>query len=417
MALDLLFNLIESFLYGMISMRILEGGIAAHYRRGILLSLAILTEITILNMYLPYEGLFAVILILTIYLFLVSEAPLYRINILNYAICFNTVASIGIELAVLILKRSAGLSVEQIADSDHMLLLTFLLSRVIIALVLWLVAGYTGRHLYDAGKTGMAFTIAFTAMYFITIYFEGLILSESPDAELLTVINLVILVFVLFVYFVFLHLSRTIQIEKENALIDNNIKYYQQNMEEFRKKEEELRTIRHDMKGSLVLIQAEIDNGTPENASAYIQEKIGEINQTVLPVRSGNLLVDTVLSNFLIKAEEKEIHPMLVVTVGTLSPSLDRDLALILTNLTDNIIENTDREKKEVRLELTRSENQICLRMSNTTDNKEIRSRKADHENHGIGLKSVQRIVEQYHGTSDIYLQDGVCYQEYVLFI
>ncbi|MBR2810125.1 MAG: sensor histidine kinase [Solobacterium sp.] len=297
------------------------------------------------------------------------------------------------------------------------MLLTFFLSRVIIALVLWLVAGYTGRHLYDAGKTGMAFTIAFTAMYFITIHFEGLILSESPEAELLTVINLVILVFVLFVYFVFLHFSRTVQIEKENALIDSNIKYYQQNMEQFRKREEELRTIRHDMKGSLVLIQAEIDNGRPEEASSYIHEKLGEINQAVLPVRSGNLLVDTVLSNFLTKAEEKGIHPLIIVTVGTLSPSQDRDLALILTNLTDNIIENTDREKKEARLELTRSENQICIRMSNTTDNKEIRSRKADHENHGIGLKSVQRIVEQYHGTSDIYLQDGVCYQEYVLFI
>ena len=87
------------------------------------------------------------------------------------------------------------------------------------------------------------------------------------------------------------------------------------------------------------------------------------------------------------------------------------DLCVLIGNLLDNAIEATIKaEIKEISFNLTQKNNYIVLRMKNTTKNSDVKigkSTKSDGEHHGIGLNSINDIVDKYDGNMEFELKDG----------
>ena len=82
-------------------------------------------------------------------------------------------------------------------------------------------------------------------------------------------------------------------------------------------------------------------------------------------------------------------------------------MCLILGNLLENALEAAEKvvENRYIRLRMKYDKNNLLIYIENSyigklirTKDKKLKSTKENSENHGIGLESVKRAVEKYHG-------------------
>ena len=98
-------------------------------------------------------------------------------------------------------------------------------------------------------------------------------------------------------------------------------------------------------------------------------------------------------------------------------PYKSSDLCIVLGNLLDNAIEATekleDEEEKQIFIKLIYQKKRLLIEIRNPYRGSLKKGRsgdylsgKNDQENHGIGLKSVRKVVEKYDGTLDIHTEN-----------
>ncbi len=163
----------------------------------------------------------------------------------------------------------------------------------------------------------------------------------------------------------------------------------------------------HDVKQHFLILQAYEKEKDWENLHRYL-EKIGErYMETEIPVFTGNRILDIILHQKKMEAEQKDIKwTLCVVKLQDLPLSEDETVALF-GNLLDNAIEACVRMKKEDRwilVHINRQKKILSLEISNSIEripgekNGGFITSKEKQEWHGYGGKSVQRIVEQHEG-------------------
>ena len=98
-------------------------------------------------------------------------------------------------------------------------------------------------------------------------------------------------------------------------------------------------------------------------------------------------------------------------------PYKSSDLCIVLGNLLDNAMEATEKleNEKDIFVSLLYQKEKLLIKIRNpyTGDLKKDRagnyiSEKKDRENHGIGLKSVRKVVEKYEGVMEIHTEDQI---------
>jgi two-component system sensor histidine kinase AgrC len=178
-----------------------------------------------------------------------------------------------------------------------------------------------------------------------------------------------------------------------------------------KEKQDEIRSVRHDLKNHLSVISTLIDNGNYEKAAEYIKEVNNSTIEAVDMINcTGNDLLDAIIlerSSFAAK------NGISIKCKGTLNNNLavsDFDFSTIVMNLINNAIEYSQQENfKYVNLEVYQDNNiEVYKVMNQIKDEYDIDSeikttKKADSKEHGIGLKNVERTVLKYRGEFSIY--------------
>ena len=179
---------------------------------------------------------------------------------------------------------------------------------------------------------------------------------------------------------------------------------------------QEVRRTRHDMKNNMIYLK-ELLNTDAEKARKFLDEYIGQSEATDEISKSGNLAVDALINYKNMTAREKEITIHLESQIPAELPYESTDLSIILGNLLDNAIEATEKleVEKDIFVSLMYRKEKLLIKVRNpyTGDLKKDRagnyiSEKKDRENHGIGLKSVRKVVEKYEGVMEIHTEDQI---------
>ncbi|MDO4432629.1 MAG: GHKL domain-containing protein [Aerococcaceae bacterium] len=170
----------------------------------------------------------------------------------------------------------------------------------------------------------------------------------------------------------------------------------------------------HDLKYQ---IQAIRDGMSMEEGQAYLDKVEKEIKFYEAQNRTGNQIVDTVLTGKSIQCQLKEIEITTVVD-GTALDFLDAvELTTLLGNMLDNAIESTekiqDKHQRLIHLVITKTKGFVRIRLENRFEGQlefvdnlpKTTKRKTDY--HGFGLKSIQTIVQQYGGSLEIIEREG----------
>ena len=232
----------------------------------------------------------------------------------------------------------------------------------------------------------------------------------------------IILLLDIIVFKVYVMHKMQLDVERENREYAYQVQYYDKQIKDRQAMIQEIRRTRHDMKNNMIYLK-ELLNTDAEKAREFLDEYIGQSEVTDEISKSGNLAVDALINYKNMTAREKEVTIYLESQIPAELPYESTDLSIILGNLLDNAIEATERveDGKDIFMSLMYQKEKLLIKIRNpyTGDLKKDRagnyiSEKKDRENHGIGLKSVRKVVEKYEGVMEIHTEDQT-FEVYVI--
>lgn len=252
-------------------------------------------------------------------------------------------------------------------------------------------------------------------------------LGGYGDKLFATFTVLILFATTIFVYQIYSRLWENMELKRQNERYSYQIEMYSQHQREREENEQELRRLRHDLKQKLIYLKELADVSRSEEISRFLREEFEESQSTLHPVlNTGNMVIDAMLNDKCRRAEDSGIHFVAQLDVPAQLPYSNNDLCVVLGNLLDNACEGASAVKQEERYIDTRilfDRGNLILIVENSFDGKlskgwdgRLLSRKHDKRNHGIGLKSVRKIVDKYNGDMYIENESGIFRVKIVLY-
>jgi len=195
----------------------------------------------------------------------------------------------------------------------------------------------------------------------------------------------------------------------------NNVLYRQYEQYQTSKETTELINRKyHDLKHQIAIIRAETDVAKKES---YLAEMDRAISMYESDIKTGNSVLDTVLTGKSIYCREKGIN-LTCVADGSLLNFMDvMDICTIFGNAFDNAIEGVekleDKDKHLIRVAVFSKNDFLMVRFENYfDDNIDFEdglptTTKADSDYHGYGIKSIISTVSKYGGNVTINTSDN----------
>lgn len=170
----------------------------------------------------------------------------------------------------------------------------------------------------------------------------------------------------------------------------------------------------HDLKHQIAVLRAEQDS---EKRLAFLDEMESEICTYEAQNKTGNSVVDTILTGKSMTCQRHEIELTSVVDGKLLNFIHVMDICTILGNALDNAIECAiqieEKEKRLIHVEVLSKKDFVVLRFENyfegniQFENNHPATTKANKEYHGYGIKSIKYTVKKYNGWVTIDTKDN----------
>lgn len=172
------------------------------------------------------------------------------------------------------------------------------------------------------------------------------------------------------------------------------------------------RSVIHDVKKHYFTIQEYMKNNEYGKLEEYLKLSINDIENTYADINTGNLVIDSFVSNYKKVSNQHSIQFIETITVDpNRIPVNDYDLCIILGNLLDNSLNacmNNAKSHNKINLEISVNSNDTFLiYIANTYDPKNNTTSNSSSLEHGYGLENIKQIVEKHHGMFRINKEDS----------
>ena len=217
----------------------------------------------------------------------------------------------------------------------------------------------------------------------------------------------------LMLYLYDLLLSSALKIYETEAL-RKQVQIYASQLDVIVQSEEKIKIMRHDMKHHINELKLLANKYRAEEMQKYIDHMDFFINNPDEIISSGNLETDSVL-NYMLQKAKRELNTVNTAIVLPEEIQHSFDINLLLGNLLENAIEAARvTEQKYLGISIKLKQGVLKVKIENSflaenliqkksygIENKFITT-KNSKELHGLGLKSVTKIVEKHNGIMDI---------------
>lgn len=176
---------------------------------------------------------------------------------------------------------------------------------------------------------------------------------------------------------------------------------------------EDQRVLIHDIRKHLASIDALNEAGKQDKIHTYIQQLQGSAHLNESLLLSDNQLLNTILYRYTHKCESQHISFHTDIRSRTVGFLADTDLTSLFCNLLDNALCAAETLPEAfVEICAYAKENSpftiitvinSCRENPFTGPGGTLISNKADRHLHGLGLKSIRRVVDSYHGAIKMY--------------
>lgn len=211
---------------------------------------------------------------------------------------------------------------------------------------------------------------------------------------------------ILYAHFVLCCKNKTrMELEAVQNVLENQYIQYKQSRESI----ELINYKYHDLKHQIEMLRKEQD---PEKRNAFLNQMEDEIKQYELQNKTGNNVLDTVLTGKSMYCDKHGITLTSVVDGSLLDFMETMDICSIFGNALDNAIESVlaipEKEKRLIHVTVAKQKSFILIRVENYFEGNleyskgELESTKKEKAFHGYGIKSIRYTVNKYDGAVDI---------------
>jgi len=237
------------------------------------------------------------------------------------------------------------------------------------------------------------------------IYENGLLHSLTMN------IGVAVLPFVFLTSLVLLYAIQVLEehqrLEEADKLASLRESYYQN----LRREEQQVRTLRHDMRNHLTAVQGLLERGETQQAASYLSEIASS------PAMGGRRnLCENETANVVLAAKAEDMDQRGLI--GDFAVSLprelsitDTDLCALLGNALDNAIEAAVQAgDKRISVRCRADKGLFMLRVENAVEGEirpDLSTTKADKSSHGFGLAGMREIAQRCGGSLETRVQGG----------
>lgn len=181
----------------------------------------------------------------------------------------------------------------------------------------------------------------------------------------------------------------------------------------------------HNMTHSLKAIEQLALEHNVDNIREIVEELTGRLTQREIYEYSNHKMINTILSEYVTKAEKKEIKFDVYVEPGCIIRQVkDIDIVSMFGNILDNAFEAASKvETPSVSFKMFMHEKgKMCIiKVVNNygediiEKNGIVKTTKKEKGIHGIGLRSISKTAEKYNGSFSYYTEDKKFYAVLIL--
>ena len=195
--------------------------------------------------------------------------------------------------------------------------------------------------------------------------------------------------------------------------LNNKKEKYEKLKQEFKNEQtllhiyDQLKMTKHDLKHDYQLIDHYLNQKAYVKIKELINNRKHIITSIPVFVKTKNELINAIINNKMMNADVKGIKVECLINVPQSLPIQDYVLNDLLSNVLDNAIENCPKNGL-IRINILFGQPILHIQVINDIDfsfDQTLKTKK-DKQNHGYGLKSIRRIVHQYHGEMNIQYDD-----------
>ena len=333
---------------------------------------------------------------------------------------FLEFALVGTELLANLLIVSTGVDFAAYTYDFSVLITMAVISKLLYLLVAMLGARVfkPRKNPTEAPRLTIFFSClpAFSILLTVLIIYLGLSSDVSTASEIMMVFTTFSLLVVNLIFMVLYkfwqkasdeHFATQLSLQKEQA----DTAYYQALQEQF----ENQRILIHDIKNHLQAIDSLSKEGHHEKISAYIADISGNLG----PSYQARLCADPILNMLLLRCandcKAQNISFLCDFRDGTSQFMDASSITTLYGNLLSNALEAAaDSQERQIELSVKGNPELriVIISLVNSCDtpvipdtNGHFPTTKKDRLYHGIGMKSINRIVKKYHGVSSAYYE------------
>jgi len=190
-----------------------------------------------------------------------------------------------------------------------------------------------------------------------------------------------------------------LQLEKEKA----DAQYYRLAYE----KNESLEILRHDMSNHLNTI---LNMGTDTDVKKYVVDIMDEYSIAKRTTFSNNNVLNGLVSQYMEMCKNDNINLTVDIRPDTVENIAPNDVVALFGNILSNayeaVKEQKERKPSYIEIVVKRKDNLIiiiasnsCYRAPNIYNGRMLSTKKDHVKKHGYGMKSIERVVDRYHGS------------------
>ena len=241
----------------------------------------------------------------------------------------------------------------------------------------------------------IAISVLFLRMSFVNNYDNRYNIS-------FIILNVIMIIACIYVFIYYQRLAKSDaylnELQTENKLLEINNDY----IEVLKHQNNEMRMLFHDTKNHLNAIH---NLNTNPEIDEYLNKMISNLKSYSSICHSGNHMLDVIISKYATECEIKNISFSFDVCVTNLKYVKNNDLVTILSNALDNAIEATEKSSnKTINFATDHINTYDVITITNSCDTppkikgNDLETTKKNKINHGLGIKSIQKVLKQYNG-------------------
>lgn len=275
----------------------------------------------------------------------------------------------------------------------------------------------------NQGKTNaheiILFSIIPLVSFWVALTFSSICYyAKLPDDinHMITISSILLLLSNIIIYGIYAHSTEKnreftelqLQLQKEN----DSVSYYKMLLLQ----NEAQNVLIHDIKKHLQAIALLNQQNDPEKIASYIDNLVSSSDLQTGIRMSDNEFFNAILCRYKHYCTEHQISFHTDIRSGTVNFIAENDLISLFCNLLDNAVESAVKQpdslielhvafKSEANLTVITVINSCRINPFRKSDGK-LPSTKKDSMRHGFGLKSMNRIIQRYHGNMELYYDE-----------